>query len=212
MKDFLRYVILFSAIICAIILYTFEYTKKPDLLPKLSDIKITKTEEVFKPGLLDRAVAFASVPSEHFDGFIRRLYPLKPCAMSGGVLPYVWSDWQLPRVGKPLVLHWTTRAARPLANDAAFLIVSLRRLQEPVDMTDYGHTGCHLMVNFDYVLAPVENSILHWKEPGLMELNWIPAEEFVGTTWFLQLLVATDEMPEKWALSPAMEVTIGSRY
>lgn len=182
----------------------------PDPLAKLP--MPVKAEAIMEPTTgqtMMRAMVSLAAPDQQKRGLIRLLYPPTTCRMQGGVLPYVYPDWSEPRAGNRLRIRWVSRAMRPYANEQAILAVSLRPAT-PVNLTQFGHTDCWLMVNLDYLLTPDNEGILRKPEPGVIELDWVLPHEFIGLTWYAQMLLATPETTSGWAVSPGIEFTIGS--
>jgi hypothetical protein len=168
----------------------------------------TNAEKVMLPTLTQKAMAVMSA-APAIRGVIRRLNPPTSCKIDGGVLPYCYPDWSEPRAGKLLRIQWVTRAMRPFEGEPAVLLVSTEPAA-PLNLTPFGHEGCWLMVRPDWLLAPTQEGLLTSPSPGVLELNWVLPEAFVGMTWRAQLVVFTGATRSGWAVDSGVEFTIGS--
>lgn len=181
-----------------------------DPLPKLADLQLERADAVLLPGSTEQVVhmLFAG-PAPSVRGHIRRLHSRTTCEIDDSALPYVYYEGREPRAGQHLRVRWVARACRPYPDEIMVLAVSLREAT-PADLSQFGHTGCWLMVHLDHLLMAQPGSILTSPEPGVLELDWVLPREFIGLTWFAQALVVTSATASGWAVSPGLEFTIGS--
>lgn len=177
------------------------------------DAKPVRAEDVLQPGAIESAMtAFAeAISPTNVRGVMRFISTPSQCQMAGGVVPYVYPKWSEPRVGQELRIQWVTRACRPFVdNEPAVLMLSDRPREDgPLSGEPWGHHGCWLAVRPDFTLAPAPGTILQ-REGGVLELRWTPDQSVVGRTFYVQMLVATMETESRLAVSPALEVMIGS--
>lgn len=185
--------------------------QQPDPLAKIAKMQPRTAEEVLAPLLIDRAMS-AMVAGPEIAGVMRFIDQPTPCNMDGGVSTYVWPEWKEPRAGEPLRIQWVTRAARPLPDELVSLLISTRKRTAPLDCSPWGHFGCWLVVEPDIIIAPTEQGLLS-RAPGdgRIQLAWTPEPAWAGTTFYVQMVVATNETRSGLAVSPGLEVLIGSQ-
>lgn len=180
-----------------------------DPIPSPNSVQATRAEDAFSAPLMRVLLAPLAAPSG-VPGYIR-LFARSPCHTADGVLPYVYPRWRTPRAGTEIAVDWVTRACRPFPDELMLLAVSFRPAEPgPADLSPWGHTGCWLLVNPDFLILPGPGSILSRDEPGRMSLRWTPGLEWIGQTVFAQALVATAAGPNGWLVSPGIEIRIGS--
>ena len=199
-----------AVLLCALLAVA---CKQPDPLGAVGKMPTQSAESFFGAApLVDRMVAQV-LPIEGVCGVMRMIPTPSQCRMAGGVLPYVWPTWTEPRAGKPLHIQWVARACRPIpGEEQAVLMVSDRPREDgPLDVSPWGHFGCWLAVNPDVVLVPgVTGILVRQPDTGVIDLWWTPDPALVGKSFYVQLLIATYETESRLAVSPALEVTIGS--
>jgi hypothetical protein len=177
---------------------------------------VVEPEQVLGPNLLANAVA-SCAPPFGVRGSIRVLHGTTSCQATGGVNPSVKPVWREPRANAPIDVTWSTRSCPtpPAPDEAAWLLVSLRPLEVPLNLSMWNAPGCSLLVNPDYLMMPSTspNSLLQRHVgTGMFTMHWIPDPGFVGHRVWAQLLVyAPGQTPGNYLLSPAIEVLIGSQ-
>lgn len=150
-------------------------------------------------------------------GAYREIAARGPHCQWAGATPVVLPRGAAPRAGRPVKVDWaldyipppskTTDANGEEQPRTVSLLVSFRNLQEPIAIAP----ACWLLVHPDIVLVPDGNLLRYDTGRGSVHLNWTPDLAFVGTSVFVQLLVA---IPEANAIghvtSRGLEILIGS--
>tara|TARA_R110000782_G_scaffold253743_1_gene341956 strand:- start:34846 stop:35355 length:510 start_codon:yes stop_codon:yes gene_type:complete len=162
------------------------------------------------PTMLD-AAAGSPVPDRFGPRGRFRVVHGSACDTPGGN-PLVIPDLSAPpAAGQPLRVVWTMAPSAPFpSSDSAFLLVSFGDVAPVRLPASAGLPGCTLHVNPNKAalraLAPAQGSILT-AEGGRVWLHWTPAAAFAGHEINCQLVVRRGG---RWALSPGLEIWIGS--
>lgn len=181
----------------------------PDPMPSAAALSTLPAESVFDRTLTARLMASIAAPT-NVRGVIRYRDQKSLCVTDESALPFVWPRWKEPRAGQLLEIDWTTRAARPLPDELLILAVSFRNTA-PVELSPWGHFGCWMAQSPDYLVAPGPGSIITKDEPGRVSLRWVPGDEWIGVSIYVQGLVMTDAGPAGWLVTPGLEIIVGSR-
>ncbi len=182
---------------------------EPDPLAQAAASTPLAAEDVLNRTAFARRLAFAAAPT-NVRGLIRYRYQGSLCVTDESALPFVYPDWREPHAGKPVSIDWTTRAARPFPDELLILAISFRDTA-PVELSPWGHFGCWMTQQPDYLVAPGPGSIVSRDEPGRVSLRWTPGDEWIGVSIYVQGLVLTEAGPAGWLVTPGLEIIVGSR-
>lgn len=194
-------------------------TRNP--LPPLADMPRHRAEDVLRATPVDRATEAAfsllAAPAA-FPGYAQRTHGNSACQTRLLGLPYMLIPDGPPTAGQRYDIEFRTCILTPQADFPMCLLVGTKPLD--LDLSPWGHTGCHLLVSPEWFLWPSEDhdallyrkSLTSGEDTGRMWLRWLVPQEWRGAEIFLQLLVIAPRSVSSadFVLSHGLRIIVGA--